>query len=289
MPRPQRQADDPLRELFADRRRLIDGHTEAVCRDAPRPVNENLGLDRHDIGLVRPHMLNLDHRHDDLLQGRTAMHELHAAALLVHPHDALGDAHVNKRLKAQVLALVVGEDLRLCKLPSENEPVAAHVSAVDALLVGHVLRSFERTVLIEEAMIRRDDEFVDAVIAADLPDQSHDLGNGLAGCRRGFVFRLSLIPAFVDDIVVEYPAGSILVLGRNNGDIRELAEDTSLKITQIEGETHIIVNKYPDLDIRYLTVHKSKGLEADNVIILNMKYRVEEWEKEAEEMSTNAT
>lgn len=75
----------------------------------------------------------------------------------------------------------------------------------------------------------------------------------------------------VDDIVKDFPNGDILVLGRNNSDINGLSEGKEIHVSQIEGETRIILAKYPELTIKYLTVHRSKGLEADNVILINMK------------------
>ncbi len=75
----------------------------------------------------------------------------------------------------------------------------------------------------------------------------------------------------VDEIVKDFPEGKILVLGRNNGDIRELTEGKGIQVNKIDDETKLIVNKYPNLDISYLTVHRSKGLEADNVILINLK------------------
>jgi len=58
---------------------------------------------------------------------------------------------------------------------------------------------------------------------------------------------------------------SILLLGRNNYDIKKYL-DKDFKIDQ-EGFIYI---KDCNKNIRFLTVHKSKGLEADVVIILNL-------------------
>ena len=54
----------------------------------------------------------------------------------------------------------------------------------------------------------------------------------------------------------------IMILGRNNNDINKYL-NKNIKLNQ---------NKisYNNKDITYLTVHKSKGLESDNVILLNM-------------------
>ncbi len=59
--------------------------------------------------------------------------------------------------------------------------------------------------------------------------------------------------------------GSIMILGRNNNDINNYI-DSSFKVDK-DGNIKI---KNSTLDLRYLTVHKSKGLEADNVIIINV-------------------
>ena len=59
--------------------------------------------------------------------------------------------------------------------------------------------------------------------------------------------------------------GSIMILGRNNNDINNYI-DENFKVEK-DG---IINLKNRSIDLRYLTVHKSKGLEADNVIVINM-------------------
>ena len=51
---------------------------------------------------------------------------------------------------------------------------------------------------------------------------------------------------------------NILILGRYNKDINVLMDEV----------------KYKDMNIRYLTVHKSKGLEEENVILINMTNKV---------------
>ena len=63
-----------------------------------------------------------------------------------------------------------------------------------------------------------------------------------------------------------------MVLGRHSFDIDELIrlkEDSSIKYFEKTGK--LIVKGFEDIEIKYLTVHKSKGIEADNVIILNLK------------------
>lgn len=53
----------------------------------------------------------------------------------------------------------------------------------------------------------------------------------------------------------------LLILGRNNGDIR--------KATDLKLENDYIM--FDNIRIKYLTVHRSKGLEEENVIILNLE------------------
>lgn len=61
----------------------------------------------------------------------------------------------------------------------------------------------------------------------------------------------------------------ILVLGRNNFDINYiLNSEVKLK------KDKLIIKDYENLDITYMTIHKSKGLESDNVILLNLKQEI---------------
>lgn len=55
----------------------------------------------------------------------------------------------------------------------------------------------------------------------------------------------------------------IMVLGRNNKDIYNYIDDT------FSQEKDIFI--YQNIHFRYLTIHKSKGLESDNVILINME------------------
>jgi DNA helicase-4 len=64
----------------------------------------------------------------------------------------------------------------------------------------------------------------------------------------------------------------ILVLGRHSFDINEFIKLTpNSKIKYYERTDTLEIKGLEDLDIKYITVHKSKGLEADNVIVLNLK------------------
>lgn len=78
----------------------------------------------------------------------------------------------------------------------------------------------------------------------------------------------------------------ILILGRNNKDIFNLLKNFNVeneygkrKFEILEDEDKLRRNKFvkivyresPDVNIEYRTVHQSKGLECDNVILINLK------------------
>lgn len=76
----------------------------------------------------------------------------------------------------------------------------------------------------------------------------------------------------IQTLVNRYGKKSILVLGRHSFDIDDLIKLSSGSIIKyIERTGKLIIKGFEDLDISYLTIHKSKGTEADNVIVLNLK------------------
>jgi DNA helicase-4 len=80
---------------------------------------------------------------------------------------------------------------------------------------------------------------------------------------------------FINEIQIlgnKYGNKSILVLGRHSFDINDLIKLTpNSRIKYIERTGKLEVKGFEEIDIKYLTVHKSKGTEADNVIILNLR------------------
>lgn len=75
----------------------------------------------------------------------------------------------------------------------------------------------------------------------------------------------------IQDILLEFENESeILLLGRTKYDIYGLLEDNN-KFESNEDCSIITYKPIPSLKITFLTVHRSKGLEADNVILLNMQ------------------
>ena len=76
----------------------------------------------------------------------------------------------------------------------------------------------------------------------------------------------------IETLVNKYGNKSILVLGRHSFDINELIKLTQVsRVKYIERTGKLVVKGFEDVDISYLTIHKSKGTEADNVIILNLR------------------
>lgn len=72
------------------------------------------------------------------------------------------------------------------------------------------------------------------------------------------------------DSIAQSNHRQVLVLGRYNFDIGLLASPW-LSIETTEDANIIRSKKHPDLEIRFLTVHSAKGLEADTVILVNCK------------------
>lgn len=80
------------------------------------------------------------------------------------------------------------------------------------------------------------------------------------------------LDSIVKKIISEFgKRKSILFLGRTNYDFEILKKSGLFKITRsARGETISYIDS-PETPMAFLSVHKSKGLEADNVVILNFK------------------
>ena len=67
------------------------------------------------------------------------------------------------------------------------------------------------------------------------------------------------------------PESTVFLIGRYNfdGKILEGVREFSLEVQPQSGIHRVRYEKRPDLDIRFLTAHRSKGLQADYVFILN--------------------
>ena len=73
----------------------------------------------------------------------------------------------------------------------------------------------------------------------------------------------------------EIDPGPILLLGRyryeNNSDLKKLLKSGKFERTESTKELKIKSVKYPQIDITFMTVHAAKGLEFDDVIVINVK------------------
>ena len=84
----------------------------------------------------------------------------------------------------------------------------------------------------------------------------------------------------IDEIVYLHGEDtSITILGRNGFDIDFLEKNNKgikmeLRLIKSGNDKIIKYKNYPNLKINYLTVHRSKGLEADNIIIINLENRL---------------
>lgn len=75
----------------------------------------------------------------------------------------------------------------------------------------------------------------------------------------------------VEYLVDKYGNEPILVLGRHNFDIKNLIiQNGDSRVKYIERSGKLVVVGFEHVDIKFLTVHRSKGTEAKNVIILNL-------------------
>ena len=62
---------------------------------------------------------------------------------------------------------------------------------------------------------------------------------------------------------------NILLLGRNNFDVNILEGSRFFKFKYDDNDVIIESDLFPNLHMKFLSIHKSKGLEADEVIVLN--------------------
>lgn len=86
---------------------------------------------------------------------------------------------------------------------------------------------------------------------------------------------VEIIIKAIDDIVkAEGEDTDILVLGRNGYDM-DVVKSSKLFIKKnVQGVEKYTYTEYPDVSITYMTVHKSKGMEASNVIVINLVNKI---------------
>lgn len=78
----------------------------------------------------------------------------------------------------------------------------------------------------------------------------------------------------IGEIVQDFgPKAEIMLLGRNNFDVNFLDKVPEFKVLFNQQGVKVTYQKYPKLNMFFLSTHRSKGLEADNVIIINASNR----------------
>ncbi|MBQ9313687.1 MAG: UvrD-helicase domain-containing protein [Clostridia bacterium] len=80
--------------------------------------------------------------------------------------------------------------------------------------------------------------------------------------------KLALNNALTDIYMHFGEDAEVLLLGRTNYDLNDYMDDD---LKYFPNTNIVTYSKYPKMNIKFLTVHSSKGLEADNVIIINME------------------
>ena len=68
-------------------------------------------------------------------------------------------------------------------------------------------------------------------------------------------------------------SSDIMILGRNNFDIKDFIDEGLFK-RKNKDDSELIYTKNKKLNITFISVHKSKGLEKDNVILINLENNV---------------
>lgn len=80
--------------------------------------------------------------------------------------------------------------------------------------------------------------------------------------------------AALDKIALEDGSSAeIMVIGRNNFDVEKIFEGNESKIRMVRAKdgVKLVYKKYSGMKIAFMTAHKSKGLESDNVIVINLR------------------
>ena len=78
----------------------------------------------------------------------------------------------------------------------------------------------------------------------------------------------------LDSIYEENNNANVLILGRNNYDIYDVVCREIFTTIPFKDFTTITYERKPELNIEFRTVHKSKGLEADYVVVLNLNDQI---------------
>jgi DNA helicase-4 len=78
-----------------------------------------------------------------------------------------------------------------------------------------------------------------------------------------------VLKRIIDKIIHDAgPKSSILLLGRTNYDLALIQES---KLFEVKRSGQLVYTASPETPITFMSVHRSKGLEADNVVVINFE------------------
>jgi len=120
---------------------------------------------------------------------------------------------------------------------------------------------------VASSFIMQNPNQVKKAMKGDDGNSTFPVGELNAGYEKG-------LPQMLAEKLLGLPENSsVFLLGRYNFDIKLFKQhsDFATKYDRVAGNDKVCFKKRPDLDIVFLTAHRSKGLQADYVFILNNK------------------
>jgi DNA helicase-4 len=144
-----------------------------------------------------------------------------------------------------------------------------YVGEFEKLLIERTYRNSQQLIDVSAKFVQQNPQQIEKS-----PISQKSLENPIKYVKFSRDSALAMLLATIENIVTKYGRdSSILLLGRHGFDINEiLDQDTENRIRQYNENTNEIkVIGFEDVNIKFITVHRAKGLEADNVIILNVK------------------
>ena len=142
-----------------------------------------------------------------------------------------------------------------------------HVGKFELLLIEQTYRNSQSLINISANFIKKNKKQISKNPISQISDNFEPLkfiGFTSENLEQKFINE-------VEYLVNKYGNESILVLGRHTFDIKNLIiQNGNSRIKYIERSGKLEVDGFEKVDIKFLTVHRSKGTEAKNVIILNL-------------------
>ena len=150
-----------------------------------------------------------------------------------------------------------------------------HVGGCETVRLSHTYRNSQELVDIASSFVMKNGSQLKKRVVSETHIDSPV--TSICVRNRGAALAKALSLAFEDASGAGIADPSVLVLGRNNSDLdsvfddaRASMPDSGLRRTIGPGGKDVRLSFGGHDSIRYLTVHRSKGLEADYVIVLNV-------------------